>query len=190
MSKIICPECGKIISSYANSCPNCDFPVEKYLKENHLDIINKVCICPKCAMIYGGYGDDDTNTKPLNIKCRFCNCALICTDYTSEFLMEKAHEEYNLGIIIDVAKEYGNNQFSEEAYQHRLDVIKKENADINRRLEQRTHLQQNLPHCPVCNSTNIEKISIGKKAKGSFLFGIFSSDVRKQMRCRDCGYKF
>lgn len=50
--------------------------------------------------------------------------------------------------------------------------------------------QQNLPHCPVCNSTNIEKISIGKKAKGSFLFGLLSSDVRKQMHCKDCGYKF
>lgn len=50
--------------------------------------------------------------------------------------------------------------------------------------------QQNIPHCPVCNSTNIEKISLGKKAKGSFLFGFFSSDVRNQMHCKDCGYKF
>lgn len=50
--------------------------------------------------------------------------------------------------------------------------------------------QPSTPHCPVCNSTNIEKISLGKKAKGSFLFGIFSSDVRKQMHCKDCGYKF
>ena len=53
-----------------------------------------------------------------------------------------------------------------------------------------TTQQQNIPHCPVCNSTNIEKISLGKKAKGSFLFGFFSSDVRNQMHCKDCGYKF
>lgn len=49
---------------------------------------------------------------------------------------------------------------------------------------------QNIPHCPTCNSTNIEKISVGKKMKGSFLFGIFSSDVRNQMHCKDCGYKW
>lgn len=49
---------------------------------------------------------------------------------------------------------------------------------------------QNVPHCPTCNSTNIEKISVGKKMKGSFLFGIFSSDVRNQMHCKDCGYKW
>lgn len=190
MSKIICPECGKVISSYADSCPDCGFPVEKYLKENHLDIINKVCICPKCAMIYGGYGDDDTNTKPLNIKCRFCNCALICTDYTSEFLMEKAHKEYNLGIIIDVAKEYGNNQFSEEAYQHRLDVIKKENAEIDRSLKQRTHSYSSIPHCPTCNSTNIKRISTASKAVGVGLFGLFSKTARSQFECKDCGYKW
>ena len=48
----------------------------------------------------------------------------------------------------------------------------------------------NLPKCPVCNSTNIEKISVGKKIKGSMLFGLFSNDAKKQMRCKDCGYKF
>lgn len=56
--------------------------------------------------------------------------------------------------------------------------------------EYKTSQQLNIPHCPVCNSTNIEKISLGKKAKGSFLFGFLSSDVRKQMHCKDCGYKF
>lgn len=46
------------------------------------------------------------------------------------------------------------------------------------------------PKCPTCGSTNIEKISAGKKIKGSMLFGIFSSDVRKTMHCKNCGYKW
>lgn len=49
---------------------------------------------------------------------------------------------------------------------------------------------QNIPKCPTCGSTNIEKISVGKKIKGSMLFGLFSNDAKKQMRCKDCGYKF
>ena len=84
------------------------------------------------------------------------------------------------------AKKYGGDKFSEEAYEDRIRAVKRENSA--RQTTQTT--QSNIPHCPVCNSTNIEKISLGKKAKGSFLFGFFSSDVRNQMHCKDCGYKF
>lgn len=50
--------------------------------------------------------------------------------------------------------------------------------------------QSNQPKCPTCGSTNIEKISIGKKAFGGMMFGIFSSDVRKTMHCKNCGCKW
>lgn len=49
---------------------------------------------------------------------------------------------------------------------------------------------KNTPKCPTCGSTNIETISLGKKAVGGALFGIFSSDVRKSMHCKQCGYKW
>ena len=48
----------------------------------------------------------------------------------------------------------------------------------------------NKPHCPTCGSTNIEKISFGKKAFGGAMFGIFSSDVRNTMHCKNCGAKW
>lgn len=48
----------------------------------------------------------------------------------------------------------------------------------------------NIPKCPTCGSTNIEKISVGKKMRGSFLFGVLSSDVRNTMHCKNCGYKW
>lgn len=50
--------------------------------------------------------------------------------------------------------------------------------------------QANVPKCPTCNSTNIEKISLTKKAVGGALFGLFSSDVRKMMHCKNCGAKW
>lgn len=50
--------------------------------------------------------------------------------------------------------------------------------------------ESNKPKCPTCNSTNIEKISVGKKAVGGFMFGLLSSDVRKSMHCKNCGYKW
>lgn len=48
----------------------------------------------------------------------------------------------------------------------------------------------NKPKCPTCNSTNIEKISTTKKIFGGAMFGLFSSDVRNTMYCKNCGYKW
>ena len=174
MALIKCPECGKEISSYAKECNQCGYPLN--LKNDY------IYVCPKCAMIYS---DNELNDDK---RCRFCDVKTIITEKTMDDFIN------NMDIIL--SNKYGSNQFSEEAYQHRLDVIKKENAESRRAESSATQQHQsaspqpNTPHCPVCNSTNIEKISLGKKAKGSFLFGIFSSDVRKQMYCKDCGYKF
>lgn len=55
---------------------------------------------------------------------------------------------------------------------------------------QESRVEENKPRCPTCGSTNIEKISLGKKAVGGALFGIFSSNVRKSMHCKSCGYKW
>lgn len=50
--------------------------------------------------------------------------------------------------------------------------------------------ESNIPQCPTCGSTNIEKISTGKKVLGGAMFGLFSSDIRKTMHCKNCGYKW
>lgn len=50
--------------------------------------------------------------------------------------------------------------------------------------------ETNVPHCPTCGSTNIEKISVTKKAFSGAMFGLFSSDIRNSMHCKNCGYKW
>lgn len=50
--------------------------------------------------------------------------------------------------------------------------------------------QTNIPKCPTCGSNNIEKISTTKKLFGGAMFGLFSSDVRNTMHCKNCGYKW
>lgn len=47
-----------------------------------------------------------------------------------------------------------------------------------------------MPQCPTCNSTNIEKISLTKKAVSGALFGLFSSNVRNSMYCKNCGARW
>ncbi len=57
------------------------------------------------------------------------------------------------------------------------------------------HLDQsyehnNIPKCPICGSTNIQKISGTKKAASAILLGIFSTDIGKTFECKNCGMKF
>lgn len=60
----------------------------------------------------------------------------------------------------------------------------------NKTLSKPTQTQSNTPRCPTCGSTNVEKISVGKKVVGGAMFGLFSSNVRKTMCCKNCGYKW
>lgn len=50
---------------------------------------------------------------------------------------------------------------------------------------------ESIPHCPVCNSTNIKKISMTNKAASAFAFGLFAAGhVSKTYKCNVCGSKF
>ena len=51
-------------------------------------------------------------------------------------------------------------------------------------------VEDNIPKCPTCSSTNIEKISSFDKAAGAVMFGLFSKTARSQFKCRNCGYKW
>lgn len=54
----------------------------------------------------------------------------------------------------------------------------------------RIHEDKNIPKCPICGSTNIQKISGTKKAASAILLGIFSTDIGKTFECKNCGMKF
>ncbi len=51
-------------------------------------------------------------------------------------------------------------------------------------------IRANVPRCPTCGSINVERISLGSKAVGGYMFGLFSSNIRNTYRCKDCKYKW
>lgn len=54
-----------------------------------------------------------------------------------------------------------------------------------------TPTPQNVPKCPICNSTDLSKITITHKAGKIALFGIFGmGDNGKTWKCNNCGSKF
>lgn len=52
------------------------------------------------------------------------------------------------------------------------------------------HIYKNALKCPTCGSTNIERISAGKKLMGSMMFGLFSKDAKCTFHCKNCNYKW
>lgn len=58
------------------------------------------------------------------------------------------------------------------------------------RMQKEKDKQNCIPKCPTCGSTNVVKISLGKKAVGGALVGLYSSDIRNTMHCKNCGAKW
>ena len=191
MSEIICPECGKTISSFAKQCPTCGFPMASFLKEHKLNDFDKTWVCPKCGNLY----EFTTNKRPI---CEYCDATMVQCEETNKEIInstfakpKEVQKEYETSL----AKKYGNNQFSEEAYNHRMDEIRKWREEYDRKEQARQSAQSskqptNVPKCPTCGSENIKKISATSKVVGAGLFGLFSKTARSQFECKSCGYKW
>lgn len=48
-----------------------------------------------------------------------------------------------------------------------------------------------LPHCPICNSTMLKKISLTSKVMATAALGVLANPHNsKTYECKNCGYKF
>jgi predicted RNA-binding Zn-ribbon protein involved in translation (DUF1610 family) len=132
--------------------------------------------CPKCGNITCSQKEE---------KCDFCNESYITTDYewsSGGSERKKILEEYVKP----------NPLFDEEVYNLRVGKEKRQQqATLDMmRMEKQQAQRANVPKCPTCGSTNVEKISTAQKAFGFALVGLFSSNLGKTMHCKNCGYKW
>ena len=132
--------------------------------------------CPKCGNITCSQKEE---------KCDFCNESYITTDYewsSGGSERKKILEEYVKP----------NPLFDEEVYNLRVGKEKRQQqATLDMmRMEKQQAQRANVPKCPTCGSTNVEKISTAQKDFGFALVGLFSSNLGKTMHCKNCGYKW
>lgn len=137
--------------------------------------------CPKCGYI----GRENDN-------CCFCGTKEIATPYSWDKLCyERA---YDFDVQKKILEEYvkPNPLFDEELYNKRVGVEKsQQQATLDMmRMEKQQAQRANVPKCPTCGSTNVERISTAQKAFGFALVGLFSSNLGKTMHCKNCGYKW
>ena len=181
MKKIkICAKCGNVfghpdVSAYiTNECISCHNP----LQEVDVDTNEFMKIMYPKGRNYN-YTVDESNKKRQ----------LVCQFKTQIF--EKYIEP--LGQLDTSLVAYKLNM---ESYGRPTDDIEeihrqiKEKAIYELHEGRRQREEENLPKCPTCSSTNIEKISSFDKAAGAVMFGLFSKTARSQFKCRNCGYKW
>lgn len=137
----------------------------------------KVKYCPKC-------GDIDPNILNLSTACDYCGTLLQETEYIFEDVTGRGNirKEVRTAIFEEYIKD--NSMYSEEAAKNReekerhIDGVSKSAV-------------KNIPKCPICQSTNLSKISSMHKAGKILAFGVFGmGDNGKTWKCNNCGSKF
>ena len=79
-----------------------------------------------------------------------------------------------------------------------IDLKEKDIIEYNLKMSQfRTQIEQqkrskaendNVPRCPNCHRSNIQKIGGMERAGSVMMLGVFSNKINKSFKCINCGY--
>lgn len=181
--------------------------------------MSKIKICTKCGAVFG-YPDAPAYIDEICISCQNDLLEIdIDVDEWLKILYpngqnynytideknqnNKAVNQFNAQIFEQYIEPLGQLDTSLVAYKLHMERYGRPTDDIdeiNRQIREkavwelhegrRKREEENLPKCPTCSSTNIEKISSFDKAAGAVVFGLFSKTARSQFKCQNCGYKW
>ena len=78
----------------------------------------------------------------------------------------------------------------EEAYQAKLKA--EQEAKLRQMTQKALDKVNNIPKCPICGSTNINKITLTTRAVKTATFGVVGAvdDAGKTYKCGNCGSRF
>ncbi|MCI8765016.1 MAG: hypothetical protein HFG58_10660 [Lachnospiraceae bacterium] len=134
----------------------------------------------------------------------FANNTIIGTINEELALREELISRTNNFVMNELAD---NPIFSLEAYNIQIEKKRetnKERAEFHHqqsrkqqaknlaKMQQEKDKQNCIPKCPICGSTNINKITIGNRAVKTAVFGVVGAvdDAGKTYKCNNCGSKF
>lgn len=133
-------------------------------------------ICPVCGYVHNG--------EHLPERCPMCG---VFSEHFEKMdklyeLKQISNDEAFINAMFELS-EKDPIEFQFKLNQFKLQQKQSENQSV-------VQNSVNEPKCPTCNSTNIEKISTTSKVFGGAMFGLFSSNIRNTMHCKNCGYKW
>lgn len=128
------------------------------------------------------YFDDSNNPVEVSVICNKCGKIISIHDMTKFCVIKNDYciIKDNDSIICDEC-----NNICTGMIQY------KSNPSIKESIINKPQPSLNKPHCPICNSTNLSKITTTKKVAKIAAFGIFGmGDNGKTWKCNNCGSKF
>ncbi len=224
---IKCPDCKKDVSSHAEMCVHCGYPLEKMLPKIKADFEAEVSalltkikpvqfrysephvkVCSKCGKPW--WQEDN---KP-HCRCRSVigeQYPAVEVDYRFPkemgaeadvgrllYIFENCIVPMNIGDI--ESPEYEENRKELYQFKERCEYAQKreikplppeEEGNLKELLAAAPTQISDSPKCPICGSTNLSRITAGKKATKIAVFGIFGmDDTGKSWKCNKCGSKF
>lgn len=157
MSLLICPECQKEVSEFAEKCISCGCPIE-IIKKNQQKRLYTIINGDKKDVTYfvNKILDNSYQQDVLNFNIKLMN------DLDVSMLgFVKAVKECNGAPV-----EYNDKS-------------------IKQWKQKQQAIQASKPKCPMCGSTNISKIGSLNRAASIAGFGILSRKIGKQWQCNN-----
>lgn len=141
--------------------------------------------CPKCGAMQVNYIDNAKTYDKMCCCCGFMVASIDKQDYVSKF------ECPDCGSLSGTLEENDFKLGVRCSNCGKLHIMLEKHTTIdNRNISPKTTANANVPKCPTCGSTNIQKISASAKLGGAMMFGIFSKTAKSQWKCRNCGSKW
>ena len=140
----------------------------------------------ECANCHITLEKDEIEIKYKN-KCPMCNRF---NTFVDEYIMDIRRVSSDESFIQAMVKLHDEDPIE---YQLKLQQLKnaKEVKCKNNQIRKEYYINKNVPQCPICQSTDLSKISSVWKAARIGLFGIFGADdIGKTWECNNCGCKF
>lgn len=165
MALIICPECNGKVSDKASACPHCGYPINNTANSNNsfdLQLINTVSRVKAIQAIHRITNMSLEDAKKLVDSKSQIIISNISLEKANMYKKELEKDMIEVSIV-----QHSNSKESP------VEQIKKE------------PVQYNLSKCPMCGSTNIQKISDFSRASSILGFGILSKKIGKQWQCNN-----
>ena len=141
--------------------------------------------CPKCGAMQVNDIDNAKTYDKMCCCCGFMVASINKQDYVSKF------ECPDCGSLSGTLEENDFKLGVRCSNCGKLHIMLEKHTTINNRNSApKSPVNVNVPKCPTCGSTNIQRISASAKLSGAMMFGIFSKTAKSQWKCRNCGSKW
>lgn len=138
--------------------------------------------CPEC-------GKEISDKSDKCIHCGYpikktTTCIINGTEYNLDFVFDESlHKAKRVGIFRQLCK-----CSLKTAADIVNEIIEKQEIPriLNLPIEQTE--EENIPHCPTCNSTSIKKIGALERGTSVVMWGLFSKKINKSFKCKNCGH--